>query len=49
VLIEIINRMITKNITLEFASLRVHDIETNEEYERNRLFLKPYFKRFKVV
>jgi len=44
VLIEIIGRL-KKGVTGEFSLLRVHDLETDEEYHRNRVFLQNYTLR----
>ena len=44
VLIEIIRRL-KKGITPEFSFLRVHDLETVEEYNRNRIFFQKYSER----
>ena len=44
VLIEIIGRL-KKGVTAEFSLLRVHDLESEEEYNRNRIFFQKYSER----
>jgi len=41
VVIEMLKR-VKKGMTPEFAMLRVHDLESDEEYHRNRVFLQNY-------
>lgn len=48
VLIEILNR-IKSGLKLEFALLRVNELESEEQYHRNRVFFEAYTDRLKKV
>jgi len=45
---EILNRL-KKGLTLEFAVMRVHDLETDEECNRNRIFIADYLDMLRNV
>jgi hypothetical protein len=45
-LLEILRRL-DKGLDPDFAVMRVHDLETEEECNRNRIFLMRYLDRLK--
>jgi hypothetical protein len=45
--IEVLRRIETKDLSFEVAGLRVHDLESAEEYRTHRLVLAKYFNMIK--